>query len=79
MGLRFIKRTWLLKDVGSDYSDDNDEIPEVLQTDHELEEANIVGDEPIPEEIDITTHIQTLRHKCKEDDKNNLFESNITG
>ena len=26
----------------------------------------------------ITTHIQTLRHKCKEDDKNNLFESNIT-
>ena len=53
MGLRFIKRTWLLKDVGSDYSDDNDEIPEVLQTDHELEEANIVGDEPIPEEIDM--------------------------
>ena len=53
MGLRFIKRTWLLKDVGSDYSDDNDEIPEVLQTDHELEEENIVGDEPIPEEIDM--------------------------
>ena len=49
---RLIQRTWLLKDVGSDVPSD-EEIPEVLQRDQELEEANIVDDKPIPEEVDM--------------------------
>ena len=52
MRLGLITRTWLLQDVGSDYQDEEEEIPEVLQTEQELEEANIIQ-EPVPEEIDI--------------------------
>ena len=43
-------RSWLLRDVDASYQDEEEEIPEALQTPEELEEANVVSDNESSEE-----------------------------
>ena len=38
------RSSWLLRDVDASYQDEEEDVPEALQTPEELEDANIVSD-----------------------------------
>lgn len=60
--------SWLLRDVDASYQEEEEEIPEALQTPEELEEANVVSDNELSEEELEGSEEEGIRKRKKDEE-----------